>query len=521
MLSMKIENLRCFIDSDFMNISPITLLLGANSSGKSSFLRVFPLLKQSVEAKTDGPFLWYGPYVDYGSLKEVISRFSKVNSVGVSFTISHKDLISNYTNYNSYRSYYKFHMANDVPVKVNIGVVDEGKSAATYVCRINIYQDVVTIKYDKNSNLLSYDVNGSEYVIEDNKYIILGISRLIPNIYVNRRALKGYSRVIVNSMAANGAFVDFLADSVRNIVHGNTYEYTVYRDIIPQLIMLPPNEFLTYLKKIKAGKYWYRKVRDMNISDHDFISLRNAFIADYISELLPNMDSMISDMARYVSYMGPLRATAERYYRIQDLSVEEVDFQGKNLPLILKGMTDKEKSDFTEWTMEHFGFELATKLSGGHLSMRIRDKDSEEWDNVADMGFGLSQILPIIVQTWLLTKKRRLRFQRNILRILAIEQPELHLHPEMQAKLAEMIAKAVIIARERGIELKVLLETHSKIMLNKVGHLVYMGVLKKEDVNIVLFENEHKGKGAKVWEVGFNGSGELEQWPYGFMEPRR
>jgi predicted ATPase len=44
--SIRIQNLRCLSDTGFIQIKPITVLLGQNSSGKSTFLRVLPLLKQ-------------------------------------------------------------------------------------------------------------------------------------------------------------------------------------------------------------------------------------------------------------------------------------------------------------------------------------------------------------------------------------------------------------------------------------------------------------------------------------------
>ncbi|TQQ21711.1 AAA family ATPase, partial [Vibrio cholerae] len=50
--SIRVRNFRSFSNSDknsFIEIKPLTVLLGKNSSGKSSFLRTFPLLRQSVE----------------------------------------------------------------------------------------------------------------------------------------------------------------------------------------------------------------------------------------------------------------------------------------------------------------------------------------------------------------------------------------------------------------------------------------------------------------------------------------
>ncbi|WP_406569170.1 AAA family ATPase [Aeromonas caviae] len=49
MKAIRIKNLRCFNDTGYIEIKPINLLIGLNSTGKSSFARVFPLLKQSIE----------------------------------------------------------------------------------------------------------------------------------------------------------------------------------------------------------------------------------------------------------------------------------------------------------------------------------------------------------------------------------------------------------------------------------------------------------------------------------------
>ena len=51
------KNLRSLKDTGLIDIKPITFLLGQNSSGKSTFLRSFPRLRQSVETKTKGPIM--------------------------------------------------------------------------------------------------------------------------------------------------------------------------------------------------------------------------------------------------------------------------------------------------------------------------------------------------------------------------------------------------------------------------------------------------------------------------------
>ncbi len=61
--AIRIENLRSLGDTGLVQLRPITLLVGQNSSGKSTFLRSFPLLRQSVDANVSGPILWWGDLV--------------------------------------------------------------------------------------------------------------------------------------------------------------------------------------------------------------------------------------------------------------------------------------------------------------------------------------------------------------------------------------------------------------------------------------------------------------------------
>ena len=72
MNSIQVKNLRSLTDTGKIDVKKINILVGTNSSGKSTFLRIFPLLKQSFNKKINGPILWCGDdddYVDFGSFE--------------------------------------------------------------------------------------------------------------------------------------------------------------------------------------------------------------------------------------------------------------------------------------------------------------------------------------------------------------------------------------------------------------------------------------------------------------------
>src|SRR4028119_355925 len=87
--SIRVERLRCLGDTGYIQLKPITVLLGQNSSGKSSFLRILPLLKQSVESRTTGPILWSGSLVDFGNFKDAHQTGAEDNN-NIEFSFNFK-----------------------------------------------------------------------------------------------------------------------------------------------------------------------------------------------------------------------------------------------------------------------------------------------------------------------------------------------------------------------------------------------------------------------------------------------
>ena len=75
--AVRIKNLRSLVDTGFIEIKPITLLLGANSTGKSTFLRSFPLYTQSVNKNLRGTISWFDDsLVDFGDYNTALNKFA-------------------------------------------------------------------------------------------------------------------------------------------------------------------------------------------------------------------------------------------------------------------------------------------------------------------------------------------------------------------------------------------------------------------------------------------------------------
>ena len=179
---------------------------------------------------------------------------------------------------------------------------------------------------------------------------------------------------------------------------------------------------------------------------------------------------------------------------------------------------------FQAWTDEHFGFSVITDKSKGHLSLQIKLRDSDKQINLSDTGFGYSQVLPIITQLWELSTRKRTtatsyadRNQRIPL-VIAIEQPELHLHPAIQARLAKAFIACIDLARKNKNELQLIIETHSETIVNYFGRAISRKQLKPEDVSLIMFEKHAGDSVTTVRNSSYDVDGFLTNWPYGFFD---
>lgn len=129
------------------------------------------------------------------------------------------------------------------------------------------------------------------------------------------------------------------------------------------------------------------------------------------------------------------------------------------------------------------------------------------------MGFGIGQLLPILVQGILSENK-----------IIFIEQPEIHLHPRLQAELGNFFAEMAGrtgTAPQPGLEEEYgnqfIIETHSENLILRLQTLIRKGKLKKEDVAVIYCDKTPDGTVAT--ELRLNDDGEfIDPWPHGFFE---
>jgi hypothetical protein len=122
-----------------------------------------------------------------------------------------------------------------------------------------------------------------------------------------------------------------------------------------------------------------------------------------------------------------------------------------------------------------------------------------------DVGYGVGQVIPLIAEVMTLGS-----------RTLLIEQPELHLHPGLQAELGEVLADAV----KRNPHGQIIAETHSEHVILRIQKLIRQQIIPPELVSIVYIDRD-KNYGGRKTRIGIDEKGEFTvRWPQGFFRER-
>lgn len=149
--------------------------------------------------------------------------------------------------------------------------------------------------------------------------------------------------------------------------------------------------------------------------------------------------------------------------------------------------------------------QVVAKTSGANLGYTLELMDTRTGTDVslADVGYGVSQVLPVIIEC--VTAEYR---------VICIEQPELHLHPRLAANLAEIFVESI----DRGNQ--IIAETHSENLLIRLQRLVRRGVINAHDVAILYVDNQ-SDLGASIQRLRLDAEGNLlDEWPTGFFDNR-
>jgi predicted ATPase len=135
------------------------------------------------------------------------------------------------------------------------------------------------------------------------------------------------------------------------------------------------------------------------------------------------------------------------------------------------------------------------------VTLGLRTSDDTSFHRPIHVGFGLTQVFPIVVAALSASEQD----------ILLIENPEVHLHPAGQAEMGQFLAD---VARA-GIQ--VIVETHSDHVLNGIRRSVKANRLPAEEI-VIHFFKPRSSEGPQVVSPTLDSLGNIDTWPKGFFD---
>ena len=413
---IRLKNFRCFREEQTARLAPLTLLVGENSTGKTSFLAMIRAM-WDLARRNRVPNFKEEPY-DLGSFDEIAhhrrGRGSRAETFEAGFAVTLED------------------PSKDAGYQLNVVFGKKGTVPVLMKRRFSNEEEGIWIEFSRSqapykdvSWKFSVVTPKGEWTIDD------GILWLDDDHVLS-------------------------ADFFRN----------------------------SYLGGI-GGKSW------LELADYGFVVRRGSGQPDDSDR---ELIKRIYDAEQRFRGCKPLYASApvrSKPHRTYDPSRPTRDPEGDYVPMYL---ADLYFLDVTRWealkdALEKFGKEAGLfdeisvmplgKTANGPFQLQIRKfgrKAKGPQRNLIDVGYGVSQVLPVITEL----------LRDDAPPIFLLQQPEVHLHPSAQAALGSLLCQVATPWRQ------LVVETHSDHLLDRVRMDVRDGVtkLKPEDVSILYFERD-------------------------------
>ena len=420
--AISVQGFKSLAEESRIEVRPLTILAGANSSGKSSMMQPLLLMKQTLEASYDpGPLLLDGPNAKFTSVDQFISHFQKnANDQAFSVEIEHAE----YPTLKVVFSLTKERVLEITEMKM------KRDERALYL-RPNLSSKKIKKAFSTlNKNRIKWP-KGLEFgVVRDRCFlkIIRDTTSSLRGITSSLRDPGNFFRLFSFDLFMRGMFhaTDIYDLLIRNAIH------------VPGLRGNPERVYKT------------------TATGPDFPGTFENYVASVVARWETKNDDRLDQLEEMLATLG---------------------------------LTWKIATKAVDYTQ--------IELLVGRLP---QPKSADGLVNIADVGFGVSQVLPVLVAL-LIAEPGRLVY---------LEQPELHLHPRAQYALAKILAESA----KRGVKLVV--ETHSALLLLKVQTLVAEGNLDPELVKLHWFSRNDENGMTSIQSADLDENGAFGDWAEDF-----
>ena len=561
---IEIENFKSYIEKQYIHFSDLSVLLGANSSGKSTALQALLIMKQTIECNSpDEELLMSGKYVALGDFDDVISD-PKKDYFSLAAVLEETEKSENEIENDEFKITWYFKRA------------DDGISAM--LTKLDIVYETMTLSFERAENMHYMYINGKRspfstvlanlimvkynihYDIEFNNKLAELLNELSKELLTKKVTTvqtdqpvslseieKFYFKLMdriqtsedknYNILEEHGEMAKRVGELLDKFGEMELPRFEAISRILPKELRLKMLELalsgLDTMENVDNIISKYEKyLSDYSMIKHRVEDFKGVFglgsnpfrlfdrdvgKKDDLTQLKFALDfynSFLKNILTKIFFVGPIRETPKGLYNIGFETIPKyVGPTGSYFASVLLHENKKEReyilpdrvekctlSDaLAEW-MIHLNVASAVdvdKKNSFGFSVSIKNMEQVKSD-IMNVGIGTSQVLPVLISV-LLSEPNE---------ILVFEQPELHLHPYSQSRLADMFTEFCKHGR------KIILETHSEYFLLRLRYHIVKEYYSKDATAVNFFQN--KG-GTKVTSANVSGYGNID-YPEDFRD---
>lgn len=553
--SIEVKNYKAFKDGT-LYLDPFTLLIGTNSSGKSSLLKLILMLSQSSDKNSKDFVVPYGKLTDLGENKNIFFNHDTRKTLSLKFNLRELDL-------EEFKCVLRRSIITSLnrAIRINANKIFDLESSENFdSLRKELNEISHQLRGQFNENLpidfehlksLAFRLKRSHKIIakaweceykEEDMVSVEGESlseergpyysddeasslESINNIVEATKILNEFEKITniisiefkIRNLKGKLSVTDCNIRSDEGSINLKTWNENTKRSSISitsdvinaNLITKRFSHIKKHLKIQGMSILWRGAERSVsqvriskNISNDGGAFVFCSFIQNITLKLRREFNPS------QVHHVSPLRFSPERYFLMDKISDSSTSLStnGKRILSILDSQPSI-RDEINLW-LNKFDLEVNTD-DITHIIQSIKITDNGLSLDITDVGFGISQILPVILLS-IIAKPGQLT---------VIEQPEIHIHPKMQSELADFFISQIVDKNKYF-----LIETHSEALLKRLRRRMAENNsnntqgISKDQVSIhYVNKRTSKKTGSHLNKIEISKSGAFE-WPKDFND---
>jgi predicted ATPase len=600
-----VKHFKSVYENTKLEMSPLTIFTGANSSGKSTIIQSLLLTTQTLQNNVHSKSLILnGHIIKLGNFRDILSNNQPSNEIEIGFEIDFNVNEAREKRYLFHRLFDKTYQnalvkcdfsftANNGDDEADLTQLHPDLQKSTIsvynldddkkeVEKISIYRSSLNAEdrikqlelQDCNAeevSSLEYEVNLKKNNPSENMYFypfyVQGDSvgaKLLH--FLPEKLTVKYNETLEESKQLVEFFVDFDNISNVDIINNSSLEFNEeFKDIILNEIksihldIMKNKEAPIYNLNLKNINEKFFHIRnDFTVKNYyEFLgSLKGNIRNKLLENIKKNEDRLLNTLIKgkepkyelaqiplpgyvefaktniqrffsnNVKYLGPLRDEPKPIYPHSGTTdSKDVGFKGEHTAAVL----EIHKSNYIEYISPQFLENEKPKVIKGQLidavlewleymgvvndvktidrgklghELKVQLEGGSSFHDLTNVGVGVSQVLPILVLSLLAERNSTLIF----------EQPELHLHPKVQTRLADFFVSMIKLNKQ------CILETHSEYLINRLRYRSVVSNSEDISENVIMYFVEQSQGRSTYNPIKINKYGVIEDWPKGFFD---